>query len=48
MSGMLRDVNTRPDKYAWLGERKSVAPPVDDPGYEILDVLRKLRGDQNT
>lgn len=44
MSDMLRDVNQKPDKYAWLGERPAIAPPVHDPDSEILDILRGLRG----
>lgn len=47
MSGLLRDVRLKSDKYAWLGETNSSLPP---PGSDspddtaMLDILASLRG----
>jgi type IV secretion system protein VirD4 len=53
MSGYLRDVRLKPDKYDWLKDSPSaLAPPpsveaddADDADYEIADILQKLRSD---
>ena len=43
MSGMLRDVRTKPDKYAWLGKALPTLPaPEPSRHAEILDILKDL------
>jgi len=49
MSGMLRDVRTKPDKYAWLANRPLLPAPVltiDDDDADILALLDGLRDAQ--
>lgn len=44
MSGMLRDVRTKPDKYAWLGKAQpALPPPVSSPDEQILNILASLK-----
>ena len=44
LSGYLRDLRTRPDKYAWLNKRKVLpAPASATPDVEIEAILEKLR-----
>lgn len=45
LSGYLRDVREKPDKYAWLGRQgRAVSMPVmDNPDSEIMEILRTLR-----
>ena len=45
MSGMLRDVRTKPDKYAWLDRRPRLSAPaatMDEDDSEILALLDGL------
>jgi len=45
MSGMLRDVRTKPDKYAWLDKRPRLLAPaltMDEDDFEILALLDSL------
>jgi type IV secretion system protein VirD4 len=53
MSGYLRDVRLKPDKYDWLKKMPTALTPpptfeaedADDSDYEIADILQKLRSD---
>ena len=48
MSGMLRDVTRKPDRYAWLADRARALPapaPSQDRDAEIRDILNRLKSD---
>ena len=51
MSGLLRDVREKPDKYDWLAGRSTLSAPtftVDDVDDDILAVLHTLRSNQES
>lgn len=45
LSGMLRDVRQKPDKYAWLGKTPSAPPVLRGGDDDILGMLADLRAD---